>query len=90
MGLGNWCTSLIMIVIGVALIKRPYPRCRPLTLGLVIVTLLMFGGWFVLRPTTETLSLPLTAARAEIGLPRWGGWRWGQATAARRWAAPWV
>ncbi|AZI44225.1 hypothetical protein EHF33_15110 [Deinococcus psychrotolerans] len=73
-GLDNWGTPLVMIVIGVALITRPYSWGRPLTLGLVTATLLAAGGWYVLRPavtgtsTTETLSQPLTAARAEIEL----------------------
>lgn len=74
-GLDNWGTPLIMIVIGVALITRPYPWGRRLTLGLVAATVLGVGVWAVVRPTvssggpvTETLSLPLTAARAEIAL----------------------
>ncbi len=73
-GLDSWGTPLVMIVIGVALITRPYAWGRRLTIGLVMATLLVIGGWYALRPAfggtanTETLSQPLTAARAEVQL----------------------
>lgn len=74
LGLDSWGTPLVMIVIGVALITRPYPWGRQLALGLVGAALLVAGAWYVVRPAvggvavTETLDLPVTATLAEIDL----------------------
>jgi len=73
-GLGNWGTPLVMIVIGFALLTRHYPWGRTLALVLMSLVLVVIGGWYFIRPafpggpSTETINLPLTAVRAEIEL----------------------
>jgi Domain of unknown function (DUF5668)/Cell wall-active antibiotics response 4TMS YvqF len=63
---------LILIVIGADLLSRPYAWGRPLTLGLALLTGAVMVIWGFARParvaTTETISQPITAARAEITL----------------------
>ncbi|GAA4012869.1 hypothetical protein GCM10022631_25740 [Deinococcus rubellus] len=89
-GLDNWGTPLVMIVIGVSLIMRPYSWGRPLTLGLVTATLLAVGGWYVLRPAVPAPRPPKPsdspsrrpAPRLSCLLPL-GSWTSGRAAAAR-------
>ena len=65
---------LILVVIGVGLLTRPYPWGRPLTVGLVIAAMLLAVFWNRSQPafrtgqTTETISQAITATRAEIQL----------------------
>lgn len=63
---------LILIVIGADLLSRPYAWGRPLTLGLALLTGGLMVIWGFTRParvaTTETISQPITAAKAEIQL----------------------
>jgi hypothetical protein len=65
---------LILIVIGVGLLTRPYTWGRPLTVGLVIAAMLVAVFWNRNQPafrtgqTTETISQAVTATRAEIQL----------------------
>jgi hypothetical protein len=73
-GLESWGTPLVMIGIGIVLLTRSYPWGRTLALVLMSVLLMVIGGWYFIRPalptgpSTETISQPLTAARAEIQL----------------------
>jgi hypothetical protein len=73
-GLESWGTPLVMIGIGIVLLTRSYPWGRTLALVLMSVVLIVIGGWYFIRPalptgpSTETISQPLTAARAEIQL----------------------
>ena len=73
-GLDNWGAPLVMIVIGIALLTRHYAWGRALTAVLSGILLIGAGGWYFIRPalpagpSTETISQPLTAARAEIQL----------------------
>ncbi|TSA79059.1 hypothetical protein FNU79_18380 [Deinococcus detaillensis] len=73
-GLESFGTPLVMIGIGVALLTRPYAWGRTLGLVLVSLVLVVIGGWYFIRPalpagpSTQTVSLPLSAARAEIQL----------------------
>ena len=63
---------LILVVIGVGLLTRPYTWGRPLTVGLVITAMLVAVFWNRNQPTfrtgqsTETISQAITATRAEI------------------------
>lgn len=63
---------LVLIVIGAELITRPYAWGRQLTLGLALLVALVIGFWSLVRPpilgglTRQTVSLPITASRAEI------------------------
>jgi hypothetical protein len=63
---------LILVVIGVGLLTRPYTWGRPLTVGLVIAAMLLAVFWNRSQPTfrtgqtTETISQTITATRAEI------------------------
>ena len=65
---------LVLIVIGVGLLTRPYPWGQRLTLGLAVVAVIVAALWAFTRPVfpgaqmTETISQPITAARAEIQL----------------------
>lgn len=73
-GLNNWGTPLVMIVVVVALLTRHYPWGRTLALVLSAVVLIGAGGWYFTHPagsgapSTQTISQPLTAARAEVQL----------------------
>ena len=73
-GLDNWGTPLVMIVVGVALLTRHYPWGRTLALVLSGVLLIGVGSWYFTHPAgsgaagTQRISQPLTAARAEIRL----------------------
>jgi hypothetical protein len=73
-GLDRWGTPLVMLVVGVALLTRPYAWGRTLALVLMSVVLTGMLGWYFTHPaasgapSTETVSQPLTAARAEIQL----------------------
>jgi len=65
---------LALIVVGVGFLTRPFPWGRTLTLGLVVIGVIVAALWALTRPTfpgtqtTETISQPITAARAEITL----------------------
>ena len=83
-GLDNWGTPLLMIVIGVALLTRPYVWGRTLALVLMTAVVIAASGWYFTHPisalfpntqssstqtsSTQTIAQPLTAARAEIQL----------------------
>jgi hypothetical protein len=70
---GVW-GPMILIVIGVGLLTRPYPWGPPLTIGFVIAGVLVAVIWSFSQPafqtgqTTETISQAITASRAEIQL----------------------
>jgi hypothetical protein len=70
---GMWW-PLILIVIGIGLLTRPYSWGRPLTVGLVITAMLVATLWnrnqpaFLSAQTSETISQAITATRAEIQL----------------------
>ena len=74
LGFYTWGAPLLMVVIGVALLTRHHPWGRTLALALSGLVLIGAGGWYFLHPafsggpSTETISQPLTAARAEIQL----------------------
>jgi len=65
---------LILIVLGVDLLSRSQPWGRPLTLGLAALAVGFMAIWSFNQPatsgnsSTETVSQPLTTARAEIEL----------------------
>ncbi len=65
---------LVLIVIGVGLLTRPYTWGRPLTVGLVIAAILVAVFWNRNQPafrtdqSTETINQAITATRAEIQL----------------------
>ncbi len=71
-GLRNLGTPLFMVIIGIALVTRPYKWGGQLTIGLVVVALLGIGWWFFTQPanrqTTQNISYGITASRAEIEL----------------------
>lgn len=73
-GLESWGTPLVMIGIGIALLTRHYPWGRTLALVLTSLVLVVIGGWYFMHPalpagpSTQTISQPLTASRAEIQL----------------------
>lgn len=78
-GLDNWGTPLVMIVVGVALLTRQYSWGRMLSLMLMSTVVIASGGWYFTHPTgtqsqgtqspgTQTVTWPLTAARAEVQL----------------------
>jgi Domain of unknown function (DUF5668)/Cell wall-active antibiotics response 4TMS YvqF len=70
---GMWW-PLVLIVVGIGLLTRPYTWGRPLTVGLVIAAMLMAVLWNRSQPTfrtghtSETISQAITATRAEIQL----------------------
>ena len=74
LGFYTWGAPLLMIVVGVALLTRHYPWGRTLALALSGMVLIGAGGWYFTHPGgsgaagTQSISQPLTAARAEIQL----------------------
>jgi hypothetical protein len=74
LGLDRWGTPLIMLVVGVALLTRHQPWGRTLALLLTSAVLVVIGGWYFVRPAgalapgPQNITLPVTAARAEIQL----------------------
>ena len=71
-GLDHWVSPLVMIVVGVALLTRPYAWGGTLALVLIGAFLLGTLGWYFTHPAgsgaagTQRINQPLTAARAEI------------------------
>jgi hypothetical protein len=70
---GVW-GPMILIVIGVGLLTRPYPWGRPMTIGFVIAGVMMAVIWSLNQPAVpqgfrqETIVEAITATRAEIQL----------------------
>jgi Domain of unknown function (DUF5668)/Cell wall-active antibiotics response 4TMS YvqF len=68
---GMWW-PLVLIVVGVVLLTRQYIWGRPLTVGLVIASMLLVVFWnrsqpaFRMGQTTENISQAIIATRAEI------------------------
>ena len=71
-GLRNWGLPLLMVIIGIAMVIKPYAWGGPLTIGLVLLALLGVAWWFFTQPinhiSTEPISYGITASRAEIEL----------------------
>jgi hypothetical protein len=71
-GLRNWGLPLVMVIIGIALVTRPYAWGGQLTIGLIVVALLGVAWWFFTQPvnriSSQNISYGITASRAEIEL----------------------
>jgi hypothetical protein len=71
-GIRNWGLPLVMVIVGIALVTKPYTWGGQLTTGLVVLALIGVVWWFFMQPVNHISSEPIrygiTADRAEIEL----------------------